>query len=822
MGGKTISTVAPKIANIALQTSAYGGVLSIVYGTTRVSGNLIWYGAFTPIATTTSTASGGKGLGKVTSKNTTYTYTAAVMMALCEGTISGIGAVWKGKDKTTLSALGMTLFTGALGQAAWSYRTGYDGVSANIAYENAYGFAGQSAYTGATTIGYSGTAYLAASAYDLGADASVPNHGFEVQGKSIYGGGIVDANPRDVANDFLTNAVYGAGLTTGLIGSLTTYDAYCRAIGLFFSPAYVEQKPAADHLKDLTDASNTALVWSEGVLKFVPYGDTAAAANGATYTPNVTPVYNLTDDNLLSEVKVSRAANSDAFNRVQVEFLDRTNQYNTAIVTVEDQAAIERFGLRPAPVQQAHMICDPVVAKLVAQMMLQKNLYKRNTYTFGLPASFALLEPMDLVTLTTGDMVNLAVRITDIDEDGDDFAITAEDFPLGVATAARYAHDSGRSYQATPNQLPSAVNPPAFFELPPDANSTTGLAIGIAVGGQPTDVIYGGCRIWASLDGTTYREVGIIYGNSRYGTLTAAYAAGTGLDATHTLSVALSSPQQMLSGSAADAVNMSTLIAVDREFVSYTTATLTGALAYNLTSVQRGQYSTTGAAHASGAAFARIDDTMHKMANLDLTLIGTTIYFKFTAFNTFRSGEQDLSAATAYTYAPSGYAQRLGKYASIATGATNNALTETSTAPSSPVLGQLWKDTSGTTPVLKMWNGGAWARLANDSVAGITATGSTGIVTGSAFLGSQPGTITSGSIAVTPAGGATYSYAWGYVSGDTMTITSPSSAATTFSKSCRYSQSFSSVYRCTVTSLTGVTAGATASVDVAVTITETH
>ena len=367
MGGKTTSTTEAKIADIKLQTSAYGGVLPIVFGTTRIAGNVLWYGNFTPIATTATTSSGGKGLGKVTSKSTTYTYTAAVMLGLAEGAIAGVGAVWKGKDKTTLTALGLTLFAGARGQAAWSFRAGYNGIAANIAREDAYGFAGQTvSFAASTVLGYSSTAYLAASAYDLGGDASVPNHGFEVQGLAIFGGGIVDANPKDIVTPFLTGAQFGAGLNSALLGPLTNFGNYCTAAGLFFSPAYVEQRAAADHLKELTDAANTALVWSEGVLKFAPYGDTTITGNGVTYTPNVTPTYDLTDDNFLAEgddpVHVARAAPADAFNRIQVEYLDRANQYNTAIVSVEDQAAIELYGLRPAPVAQAHMICDAAVA----------------------------------------------------------------------------------------------------------------------------------------------------------------------------------------------------------------------------------------------------------------------------------------------------------------------------------------------------------------------------------------------------------------------------------------------------------------------------
>lgn len=659
MGGKTTSTETAKIAHIQLQTSAYGGVLPIVFGTMRIAGNCTWYGNFTPIPTTTSTSSGGKGLGKVTSKNTTYTYTAAVQLGLCEGTIAGIGAVWKGKDKTTLAALGLTPFTGAIGQAPWSFRTGYNGIAINIARENAYGFAGQPvSFAASTVIGYSGTAYLAASAYDLGSNASVPNHGFEVQGLNIYGAGILDANPKDIVTSLLTSPQFGAGFPAALIGDLTSFDAYCRSAGLFFSPAYTEQHAAADHLKSLTEAANTALVWSDGVLKFVPYGDTALTGNGATFTPNATAVYDLTDDNFLSTgddpVKVTRGAPADAFNRVRVEYLDRANQYNTAIVSVEDQGAIELYGLRVAPVVQAHFIADGAVATFVAQLALQRGLYKRNLYLFGLPASFALLEPMDIVTITTGDMTRVAVRITEINEDGDDFALTAEDFPLGVASAALYAHDAGLRYQAAFNTTPLSCAAPIIFEMPADP-SATGLSVAIAVGGQTSDPLYGGCRVWLSLDGTNYRSEGIIYGSSRYGSTTAALAAApTGSDVTNTLALALRSNGQMVSGSAADAAKGTTLIAIDGEYLAYQTAMLTGTNAYNLTTLNRGLYNTSGLAHASGVAWVRVDQSIAVLKDLDLTLIGQTIYIKVTAFNTFAAGEQDLSTVTAYTYTITG------------------------------------------------------------------------------------------------------------------------------------------------------------------------
>ena len=667
MGGNTISTEQQKIANIALQTSSYGLTLPKIYGTQRVSGNLIWYGNFNAVPHTTTTSSGGKGVGKVTQKDTTYTYTAAVMMALAEGPITGVGAVWKGKDKISLSDLGLTLFTGTPTQATWSFLTSYN-VPGNWAREAAYGY--KDWYTNFTApftdqaINYSSTAYLASSAYDLGTDASVPNHGFEILGSLIYPGQS-DANPGDIIPDMLTSQQYGSGFPPGMIGSMTAYTQYCVANSLFVSPAYTEQRSAADCLKELTDLTNSAVVWSAGLLKVIPYGDVTLTGNGQTYTPNMTPLYDLGDDDFLAStggdpVRVKRSSPADAKNRITLEFSNRVNQYNTEVVAVEDQDAIEKYGLKPAENISAHMFCLPTAAKMAAQLQLQRLLYKRNTYYFGLNARYAMLEPMDIVTITdTGlGMTRVAVRIIEITEIDDGYDVVAEDLNIGVANAASYAHDSGLRWQMTVNATPSPVNAPYIFELPADP-TTTGLAIGIAVGGSISDPFYGGCRVWVSLDGTNYRTVGTIYGSSRYGVLIAPYPAATGTDNSNTMKVNLISGGQLISGSAKDAENAATLCVVDNEFVAYQTATLVDVGKYDLKPVNRGLYSTTGATHNTGSKWARIDQAIHKLTDLDLSLIGKMIYIKCTAFNAYGSGEQDLSSAVAYAYVITGWAKEL-------------------------------------------------------------------------------------------------------------------------------------------------------------------
>ena len=117
--GKSTSTTEPVLAGIQLQTSAFGGVLAIIYGTTRVPGNLIDYDDFTAIPHTTSTTVGKGGGGGSTVTNTTYTYTAGAILALCEGPVASINRVWRDKEVGSLSGYGLTFYTGTRPQSAW-------------------------------------------------------------------------------------------------------------------------------------------------------------------------------------------------------------------------------------------------------------------------------------------------------------------------------------------------------------------------------------------------------------------------------------------------------------------------------------------------------------------------------------------------------------------------------------------------------------------------------------------------------------------------------------------------------------------------------
>jgi hypothetical protein len=121
VGGKssTIATEEPRLGNLRVQTSMYGLAQPMVWGQTRVTGNLLWFGNFRAVATTTTSEQGGKGGGGVTQVDTKYSYYAAAMLGIARGPILGIASAWKGKRRyygAVVPGLSLVKFTAAIVQ----------------------------------------------------------------------------------------------------------------------------------------------------------------------------------------------------------------------------------------------------------------------------------------------------------------------------------------------------------------------------------------------------------------------------------------------------------------------------------------------------------------------------------------------------------------------------------------------------------------------------------------------------------------------------------------------------------------------------------
>lgn len=269
-GKKTqINNTASVLSGVTVQNSSQGVPIPVVYGKTRITGNNLWYGDFTAIPhTDTQSSGGGKGGGGgVSTTTTTYTYQVAIEIGLCEGPINGVGTIWQQKNIVSEASLGLTEFTGSYTQVGWSYLT--------------TNHPGQD-------LGYRGIAYEATAAFELGNSSSLPNLSFEVKGFG-YTDAAPDVNPAVILSDILTNAKYGANFPSAQLGDLTAFSTYCAAVSCLISPAYATQAPASGLVASLMRIGNSAPIWSEGVLKVVPYADepTAGGISGTWVTKAV-------------------------------------------------------------------------------------------------------------------------------------------------------------------------------------------------------------------------------------------------------------------------------------------------------------------------------------------------------------------------------------------------------------------------------------------------------------------------------------------------------------------------------------------------------
>lgn len=638
LGPKSQSTSEPKLNAIQVNQSHYGAAIPLVYGQCRIPMSMLWYDGFVAIPHT-ERQSGGKGGGGI--RSTTYTYQASVVLGLCEGPIREIGTVWKDKEQTTLAALGLTLFLGSSPQPLWSHlSTNYP--SAAIPYDR--------------------TAFVSHAAFELGNSAAMPNLTFEVIGFAPYDYGVInDAEPAAILTDYLTDANHGVGfgyLGTVLGGGSTAWDTYCRAMGLFLSPEEHTQRPAHEFVSELLTITNSEAVWSSGLLRVVPRGDETVTGNGFTYTPDLTPLWNLSDADFLrtgddDPVTVERKAAADLYNIVRVEFLNRARQYNAEPAEARDELDIALNGERPAPTLRHHAIKDAAVARQVAQMYLQRMLYVRNNYRFRLPFDYSQLEPMDLVSLTDSrlGLVNKLVRVLEVeDNDQDELEVLAEEVPVGPAGAPRYSWQAAQGYVANYAATPGSVLPPVIFTAPPLlVSANEDYEIWIAVSGAAGGA-WGGCEVWFSLDDLVYTYAGEINGPARYGTVGADINAGTDPDTLSTLRLELANESlQLGTGSREDADNNRLLLWVDGEVISYQNAILVAAGTYDCTYLRRHKFGSLPGAHVEGSSWARLDAAIFRM-RYDPGLAGRTVYFKFPSRNVYGQGQQSLADAVAYSH----------------------------------------------------------------------------------------------------------------------------------------------------------------------------
>ncbi len=125
-----------RLETLAVQSSTYGRMIPMVFGTVRIAGNVIWSRPIKEIASTTTTRSGGKGGGggKSSSTSTTYSYYVSLAIAVCEGEIARINRVWADAKLLDFSQGAYRIYKGSETQLPDPLIESYEGVGETPAY----------------------------------------------------------------------------------------------------------------------------------------------------------------------------------------------------------------------------------------------------------------------------------------------------------------------------------------------------------------------------------------------------------------------------------------------------------------------------------------------------------------------------------------------------------------------------------------------------------------------------------------------------------------------------------------------------------------
>lgn len=615
-GGHNTTIRENKISSFTVSTAEYGSTVPEILGTTRISPNVIYYDDFTAHEHRHSQKSGKGGRSRTTT--ITYTYTVAVILALCEGQISGIGKMWKDKNlyQYPNGDIGLTLSDGKADQKPWAFVAGKHPDKA---------------------LAYPGLAYMAG-VIDLGDGGSMPSYNFEVKGKLLETGDGIDVNPAD----YILYVLNKIGLGGIEIDGIENYRQYCKEADMLISTPSdkLDAKAAREIINDIANITNAYIFWSNNRLKIVPRADRPVGE----WKPDKTIRYNLTPDDFIPQtggvcVSYSRKDSSEIYNRISVEFLNRANAYEKEIVNYQDNDDIKDFGVRQASTTQAHYLYTKTRAVRLAEELCRKNKYERVKYTFKLDWAFCRLEPGDLVMLNDPLMgiENQPAMIDSVTEGANGvLTLTAISRAKGDYSAAEYdVHQSERPFVnynvEAPDTVPLIIQPP---------RALLGDVPEIWIAAKGVGDMWGGCKVFVSDDNDSYTLAGQIENTARMGTLVSDVTA----DATD---IEVDSTGTFISASEKSAQMGDTRCWLDGECIDYVTASLLSNGHWKLSGCLRGQDGTTAATHKAGCDFVRLDEAILKIKSTKRRM-GSSVYLKFPSFNIFYAGDQDLSQVKAH------------------------------------------------------------------------------------------------------------------------------------------------------------------------------
>lgn len=207
-----------------------------------------------------------------------------------------------------------------------------------------------------------------------------------------------DANPADVLLDYLTNSVYGRGMTDSKI-DYTSISALRSSFATTIIPYsggaatararcnYILEtgRSVLDNVKDLCRQFGVVMTLANGTYRFTP------EYKSSTYAMTVNK------DHIIGGYSVSIPDLSVKFNRVSVNYSNSLDSFAASVETIQDATAIAADGKILDVTVDYSATTDPYQARNIAQTILLKSRNQR-TYRWIMIKEALRLTVGDLIT----------------------------------------------------------------------------------------------------------------------------------------------------------------------------------------------------------------------------------------------------------------------------------------------------------------------------------------------------------------------------------------------------------------------------------------
>lgn len=531
-----------KMSDLDVQTATLGSGIVKGYGTTRVTGNLIWGTKFTEHITE-DTQGGGKGGGgqKVTTK--TYSYSASFAILLCEGQISSIKKVFADGTEFDLSSVDYRLYTGTETQNPDDFMEGIEGAGYVPAYR--------------------GMAYIV-----------FRNMNLSDYGNRIPSFSFIIEYPKNTVQEIVEDISADAGL-------VIDQDVSCSALNGLKVDGFT--RSGDETYKDQIDSLRTCKIFDgaerRGIVVFrqrdfsnvipIAYTDYGAYDTSKADNPLETTV----------------AHDMSLPKKLTVNYVSSDNDYQTGVQAGYRQVT----GATTETSVSTNVVMNDSTAKEVAELRLYEAWIARTTHKFNLSNKYGWLLPGDIleVALKNGDKQLMQITGTNYGRPGINI-ISSCNVHSGVYTVVTRAVDS------TP--MPIVETPSEMFysimdlpKLPSDSTEGDNY-IYYATGA----ISYYGANVYRSTDsGSNYK---LIAQNNQLGIIG---TAATVLEDAPSWSwdnanaVTVNVPYGALESHTRDEViNLANVALLGNEIIQYKTATLISEGVYQLSGLLRGRFGT--------------------------------------------------------------------------------------------------------------------------------------------------------------------------------------------------------------------------------------